>query len=236
MGFSAQANDLFGIELSEAQVARFETYRHELAAWNERVNLTAITDPVDVQVRHYLDSLSVVRAAALRPGLRVVDVGTGAGFPGLALNIAFPELRVTLLESTGKKVAFLQHMIETLDMATATAIKARAEEAGHLPEHREQYDLVLARAVARLPALVEYMLPLATVGGRCVAMKGPSAYEETDDALEAVRILGGAVHDIAAVTLPGIPDPHYLIMIDKIKPTPENYPRRPGVPTRKPLG
>lgn len=226
---------LFGIALAPEQLALFDVYRRELAAWNAHTNLTAITDPDEVMVRHYLDSLSVARAAQPRAGARLIDVGSGAGFPGLPLLIAFPGLEVTLLEATGKKIAFLEHVIAALGLAGAATLRARAEEAGQMPGQRAAYDLVLARAVARLPALLEYLLPLAKVGGRCVAMKGVTAAAEARDSARALKTLGGALRGIEAVALPGVADPHYLVIVDKVAPTPPAYPRRPGLPTRSPL-
>lgn len=226
---------LFGITLTPEQLALFDTYTRELAAWNAHTNLTAITDPDGVMVRHFLDSLSVAQAARLEPGTRLIDVGSGAGFPGVPLLIAFPGVQVTLLEATGKKIAFLDHLIAALGLAGAVTLRARAEEAGHLPDHRAAYDLVLARAVARLPALLEYLLPLAKVGGRCIAMKGVTAHAEARDSARALRTLGGALREIETVTLPGLTDPHYLVVVDKVAPTPAGYPRRPGLPARSPL-
>lgn len=226
---------LFGITLAPEQLALFDAYTRELAAWNAHTNLTAITDPHEVMVRHYLDSLSVAPAAQPRAGARLIDVGSGAGFPGLPLLIAFPGLEVTLLEATGKKIAFLEHVIAALGLAGAVTLRARAEEAGQMPGQRAAYDLVLARAVARLPALLEYLLPLAKVGGRCIAMKGVTAAAEARDSARALRTLGGALRGIETVTLPGVADPHYLVIVDKVAPTPPAYPRRPGLPTRSPL-
>src|SRR5690606_28739767 len=148
------------------QEAQFTRYAELLAAWNAHTNLTAITEPQAVQVRHFLDSLTIAQAVPMTPGLRVIDVGTGAGFPGLPLLIAFPHIHVTLLEATGKKLNFLNHVMEQIGLKGAQTVHARAEEAGQMPEHRAAYDLVLARAVARLPVLVEYLLPLAKVGGQ----------------------------------------------------------------------
>jgi 16S rRNA (guanine527-N7)-methyltransferase len=230
-----QAADLFQVEISPEQAVQFDTYARELAAWNDHTNLTAITDPAAVRVRHFLDSLSLARVVDLRSGMQVIDVGTGAGFPGLPLAMVYPALQVTLLEATGKKINFLQHIIDTLNLANAVTLKARAEEAGHMRDQRAAYDLVLARAVARLPGLLEYMLPLAKVGGLCIAMKGKTAQEEAERSKRALETLGGKLRAIETVQLPERDEPHYLVVVEKISATPPLYPRKPGIPTRKPL-
>ena len=222
----------FGITLTPAQDDAFETYYRELVAWNARVNLTAITARDDVLVKHFLDSLSV--APQLRDGQRVIDLGAGAGFPGIPLKIVLPHLRLTLLEATGKKVAFLKHIIAQLDLRDAVAIQARAEDLGHHAAHRAQYDVAVARAVANLATLLEYALPFVRQGGIFIAQKGVAVDEEIRAAARALDLLGGRVRDVAPVQLPGL-EPRHLVVVEKVATTPDQYPRRAGIPERKPL-
>ncbi len=231
-----EAAQLFGVVITPEHEALFDLYISELAVWNTHTNLTAIVAPDDVRVRHFLDSFSVTKAVAMRPALRVIDVGTGAGFPGLPLKIVYPHIHMTLVDSTGKKVMFLAHMAEMLKITSGVeAVHARAEEIGHAPGHRATYDVVVARAVARLPSLLEYLLPLAKVGGICIAMKGKTAHEEAADSKKALSMLGGKLREIIAVTLPGVEEPHHLVVVEKVKHTSNDYPRKPGTPTSKPL-
>jgi 16S rRNA (guanine527-N7)-methyltransferase len=231
----AYAKELFDITITPQQLEMLTTLQAELLTWNEQLNLTAITDPEAIQIRHFLDSLSLATVVDFAAGAKMIDVGTGAGFPGLVIAIMYPETHVTLLDSTGKKLKFIDHVIAQLGLKNARTLHGRAEDIGQISAEREKYDVVVARAVARLPALLEYCLPLVRVGGVFVAMKGTTAYEEVDATSEALRVLGGRIDDVVAVQLPTMTYSHYLIVTNKIKPTPRAYPRKPGVPTREPL-
>lgn len=236
MHLAKAAQALFNVALTDAQVQQFAVYKRELLDWNERMNLTAITDPVAVDVRHFLDAISLVTVIGLEAGDKVLDVGTGAGLPGLPLALLFPQAHFTLLEATKKKLTFIEHVIAVLGVRNVTLLHARAEDAAHLPAHRALYDVVTARAVARLPILLEYLLPFAKVGGFVVAMKGKTAEEELQDARYALNFLGGEAKPIASVQLPDVEDPHYLLTVEKIRTTPKNFPRKAGVPAKKPIG
>lgn len=229
------SRDLLGLKLSPEVQHAFRLYAQELLAWNDKFNLTAITDPETIEMRHFLDSLSVMRAIPFTPGQRVIDVGTGAGFPGLPLRLVHPYIDLTLLEATAKKTTFLRHIATQLKLRKVSILTNRAEETGQDAAHREQFDTVLARAVAQLPVLGEYMLPLCKIGGRCVALKGESAAAEVQQADKALKILGGHVEKVIPVELPKVAETHYLIVIEKVAATPPQYPRRPGVPNKRPL-
>ncbi|HHX64895.1 MAG TPA: 16S rRNA (guanine(527)-N(7))-methyltransferase RsmG [Chloroflexi bacterium] len=244
------AKDL-GLTLSPGHIDQFERYYQELRAWNQRFNLTAITGYQEVQIKHFLDSLTCLLAFPRGAGddsipdtvpvqigsrsLWCVDVGSGAGFPGLPIKIMLPEAEVTLIEATGKKVTFLQHMVRVLGLEHVNVLRARAEEVGRLPEHRERYDIVVARAVAHLGVLAEYCLPLLRVGGRMIAPKGEEADKEAEAAGRAVEVLGGRLVGVKPVHLPGIDSERYLVVVDKVGKTPDDYPRRTGIPSKRPL-
>ncbi len=229
------ARALLDLTLTSGQESAFDVYARELAEWNAHTNLTAITAPDEVRVRHFLDSLTVLAAAPLPPGAHVIDVGTGAGFPGLPLAMVRPDLHVTLIEATGKKLAFCQHVAHLLGLTNLDFVHARAEEGGHMPALRERGDLVVARAVARLPALLEYLLPLTRIGGLSVALKGRTAAEEAADSSRALRLLGGKLRGVREFALPGLDELHHLVLVDKVAPTPRGFPRRPGLPVQRPL-
>ena len=229
-----------GILITPQQRAAFQRYYEELVVWNEKFNLTAITGYEQVQVRHFLDSLSClmpqeIRSALQSPGASAIDVGTGAGFPGIPLKLVCGPARLTLLEATAKKVTFLEHLVSTLRLSGVVAIHDRAEHLGHDPMHREAYDLAFARAVADLPVLVEYALPFCSVGGYFVAMKGESGPGEAWNANHAISLLGGELKSVIPVHLPHLPENRTLVIIQKVSPSPGSYPRRPGMPAKRPL-
>jgi 16S rRNA (guanine527-N7)-methyltransferase len=223
----------WGLPLSQAQLDQFALYSAELRRWNERVNLTAITDEPGIATRHFLDSLRCARSWGPAPE-SLIDVGAGAGFPGLPLKILRPELRLTLVESIAKKAAFLRHIADTLGLTDVEVVVARAEAAGRDPAHRERYAVAAARAVAELRVLAEYCLPLCRPGGRFLAPKGSAVEGELRAALPAIELLGGRLVAIEPVDLPGL-EPRTLVVVEKIGPTPPQYPRASGVPAKRPL-
>jgi len=225
-----------GLTLDADQIARFHTYYEMLHEWNTRFNLTAVSDYSGVLTKHFLDSLSCL--LALPQGLtqqRVVDVGSGAGFPGLPIKIACPGVHLALVEATGKKAEFLKAVVERLGLSDVEVVNARAEEVGHAPRHREAYDLAVARAVAALRVLAELCLPLVRPGGMLIAMKGEDPRVEVADAQTALRTLGGRHRQTMPVVVPGLGAARHLVVVDKVSATPGRYPRRPGVPARRPL-
>lgn len=229
------AKSLFQIDLYTEQIQQFDQLTTTLIEWNQKMNLTAIIEPDDILIKHYLDALTLTKVIYQFDEMRLIDVGTGAGFPGLALAITFPRLHVTFMDSTGKKLKFIDHVGQTLNLKNIRTLHSRAEDAGRHKNHREAYDIVVARAVARMPALMEYTLPLAKLEGQVITMKGGTAYDETNTAAKAIKALGGELFTIEEVTLPTINDPRYLVIIDKIDPTPKQYPRNAGTPTREPI-
>jgi 16S rRNA (guanine527-N7)-methyltransferase len=216
------------------QVEQFFLYRQVLLEWNERFNLTAITDPGEILVRHFLDSLSLLSVFD-RDEARVLDLGAGAGFPGLPLKIERPAWRVVLLEATGKKVTFLQHMIEVLGLQNVEAVQGRAEELAHQPSYRGAFDLVTARAVAALPILLEYAAPFCRVGGRMIFPKKGDLTAELARGNIAAHQLGATLKDDVAVALPGVNDDRRLLVYEQVRPCPRQYPRSGAVMAKKPL-
>ena len=222
------------LSFTEEQLAQFTRYYELLVETNKVMNLTAITEPEEVAVKHMVDSLLAFEAAMA--GKTLVDVGTGAGFPGVPLKIYCPSLKVTLVDSLGKRLRFLEQVISELGLKGIRCEHLRAEDAGRNKKHREQYDYVTARAGARLSVLSEYCLPLAKKGGQFIALKGSRYAEEIDEGEAAVKILGGKIISAEPVKLPGLDDGRAIIKIAKIKATPAQYPRKAGTPEKQPLG
>lgn len=228
-----------GLTLSEEQLARFTGYRALLLEWNARINLTAITDPAAIVTRHFLDSLTCLLALPAEwheRAITLLDVGAGAGFPGLALAIALPAWRVTLVEATGKKVRFLEAVIADLGLPNATAVVGRAEEVAHQPAYRGRFDMVTARALAALPTLLEYCAPFARVGGYVVAPKKGELAEEITRGRRAALALGARLLAPIPVTLPALADDRLLLAAQQERPCPPQYPRPAGAPAKRPLG
>ncbi len=230
-----QIHRQLGLHLSPSQVNALSLYERELADWNARFNLTAIRDPKEIHIKHFLDSLTCTMAISEGNVGRLIDVGTGAGFPGIPLKIIYPKMQLTLVDSVGKKTEFCRHVVKILDLRTVEVVQERAENLGHNSAYREGYDWAVARAVAILPVLAEYLLPLVRVGGSMLAMKGESAPAESHAAERACKMLGGHLRQLIPVTLPGVAEERYLVVIDKVAATPEGYPRKVGLPAKRPL-
>jgi len=229
----AETTAAWGLPLDARQLDQFATYSQELRRWNARVNLTAITDEHEIVTRHFLDSLRCALSWGASPN-SLIDVGTGAGFPGLPLKILRPSLRLTLVESIEKKAAFLRHVAAELQLNGVDVLVARAEAVGRDVAHRERYDLAIARAVAELRVLAEYCLPLCRVDGRFLAPKGTQIEGEVQSAQTGIARLGGRIAAVEDVDLPGV-ERRLLVAVDKVAPTPPEYPRGVGVPAKRPL-
>jgi len=228
-----------GLQLSLRQLEQFYIYYQELIEWNRRLNLTSITDYEGVQIKHFLDSLTVTLAwqqPISSRDFRLIDVGTGAGLPGIPLKILWPDIRLVLLDSTAKKAVFLHHLKQKLGLDDVEIVVGRAEELAHEPQYREKFDVVLSRAVAALPTLVELTLPFCTIGGSFIAQKKGAIAPEVSRASKAISLLGGNLREVKRVELEEFTDERWLVVIDKVSPTPQQYPRRPGIPAKRPLG
>jgi 16S rRNA (guanine527-N7)-methyltransferase len=226
--------DALGLSLSSWQMDQFARYQSLLLLWNERFNLTAAHTAQEIQTRHFVDSLTCASVTGDLNGRSLIDVGSGAGFPGLPLKILFPELSLALLESVGKKGEFLKEVVSDLQLQNVAIIAERAEVLGHNEAYREHYDWAVARAVARLPTLLEYLLPFCRIGGQALAQKGERVGEEIEEAQNAILVLGGKLVESRTIESPGGSKSN-LVVVQKINPTPAKYPRRVGIPRKRPL-
>ncbi len=234
----AKGAEKLGIYLDPPQLQQFETYYHEIISGNTRVNLTSITDYEETQVKHFLDSLTVTLAMpplSKKQSFNIIDVGAGAGLPGIPLKIVFPGIGLTLLEATAKKVRFLENLVTKLGLSDIRITAGRAETIARDTVFREQFDIALARALAPLPVLVELTLPFCKVGGSCIAPKKGNIQREVEQSTRAIEVMGGRLREIKSIPLEEFNDRRCLVVIDKIKTTPPQYPRRPGMPTKRPI-
>ena len=231
----AKAAAEYGISLSDTQMEQYNRYFELLVEWNEKINLTAITEPKEVAIKHMIDSITAYDDNLFKDGTTVIDVGTGAGFPGLPLKIFCPEIKLTLMDSLNKRIKFLQTVVEELGLKNVECVHARAEEGARNKKYRESFDIAVSRAVARLPILCEYCLPFVKKGGHFIALKGMQYHDEAEEAAKAIKVMGGSHTDIRPVKLPELDDKRAVITITKTMPTPKAYPRKAGTPTKNPI-
>lgn len=228
----ADANEL-NIKLTDLQLDNFYTYMKILLEWSARINLTAIKEPEEIIKKHFIDSLTIKKY--IDDDLSIIDVGTGAGFPGIPLNIASNTNKITLLDALNKRLNFLNEVIKELKLKNIKTVHFRAEEAGRNKQYREKFDVATSRAVAPLNILVEYLLPFVKIGGKCICMKGSNIVEELENSKNAISILGGEIENIDKLTLPGTDIVRNIIVINKVSITPVKYPRKAGTPTKEPI-
>ena len=222
-----------GIELNDYQVKQFYNYMKLLIEWNKKINLTAIIDPEDIILKHFIDSLTI--AKYINEKDKIADIGTGAGFPGIPIKILKPENEMLLVDSLNKRIKFLEMVIQEDKLKNIKILHGRAEEIGHNKAYRGNFDVVTSRAVAKLNILLEYMLPLLKLGGKCICLKGPNIEEELEEARNAIKILGGQIDKIEQMELPYSDNRRNIIIIKAMKQSPNKYPRKPGTPTTSPL-
>ena len=221
------------IELSEHQIEQFYIYMKLLTEWNEKINLTAIIEPKEIILKHFIDSLTI--SSQIQQSRTIADIGSGAGFPGIPLKIVNPEKELVLIDSLSKRVNFLNEVIKKCNINGITAIHARVEEIGHNSKYRGQFDVTTSRAVAKLNVLLEYMMPLVKLGGKCICLKGPNIDDEIKESKKALNILGGEISKIEKLNLPDSDNKRTIIEVLSVKQLPNKYPRKPGTPTSSPL-
>ena len=221
------------INLTVEQLWKFYSYMELLIEWNEKINLTAIIEPEEIILKHFIDSLTIYKY--IEKDNKVVDVGTGAGFPGIPLKIANPELKITLVDSLNKRLIFLQDVINKLQLKNVEIIHARAEEFGQNKKFREKFDIATSRAVANLSTLSEYLIPLVKLNGKCICMKAGDADQEIEEAKKAINVLGGTIKEVENFMLPQSDIGRTVIIINKERNTPTKYPRKAGMPSKDPL-
>ena len=221
------------INLEKVQIEQFYNYMNLLLEWNEKINLTAITEPKEVIIKHFVDSLTI--AKYIPQGATLVDMGTGAGFPGIPLKIYRKDIKITLVDSLNKRIKFLDEVIEQLDLKGIETIHARAEEFGKNSKYRESFDVATSRAVANLSTLSEYLIPLVKVNGKCICMKGPDIEEEIQNGKRAIKILGGNISKVDTFELPNTDIKRTILIVDKVQNTSSKYPRKPGMPAKEPI-
>lgn len=223
------------LNLSDVDKGKFSTYKELLKEWNEKINITTITEDTEIDIKHFLDSLTCLSLDLFKGKKTIIDIGTGGGFPGIPLKIMKDNLDVTLLDSLNKRIIFLEEVIQKLELKNIIAIHGRAEELSRTKEYRENFSIAISRAVAALDTLSEYCLPFVKVGGHFIAMKGPDIEEELKSSNNAIKLLGGNVVETRLITLPNSDIVHSLIVIEKIRQTPKKYPRGGGKPRKNPL-
>lgn len=221
------------IEFDEKQIKQFYEYMLLLIEWNEKINLTAITDPEEIILKHFIDSLTINKY--INENKTIADIGTGAGFPGIPLKIYRSDLKITLVDSLNKRINFLNEVITKLNLKDINTVHSRVEDFGKNKEYREKYDYVTARAVANLATLSEYLIPICKINGKCICMKGSEIKEELDSSKTAINILGGKINNVEEFNLPKSDISRNIIIINKIKNTPNKYPRKAGIPAKEPL-
>lgn len=224
-----------GIDLNDKDIERFKRYKELLKEWNTKINITAITDDVEIDIKHFLDSLTPYITNMFNGNKKIIDIGTGGGFPGMPLKIVNEELNITLLDSLNKRINFLNEVISSLELEGIEAIHGRAEELGRTKEYREVYDICISRAVASLETLCEYCMPFVKVGGYFISMKGPDIQEELENSQNAIKTLGGKLIEKKIIKIPESDIEHSLLIIEKISKTPTKYPRGGGKPRKNPL-